>query len=104
LGVGNAKGEKNELMFRHGINYNDLPEQFRKGSVLFWGSNKEIAIEHMDIVKDSFGKTTLKFQADHNVHLATGLGFVLAACRLRSSTKGMRSVVLWYSFAEFRVF
>ena len=33
---GLTTGEKNELLFQHGINYNDLPRWQKRGSGLYW--------------------------------------------------------------------
>jgi tRNA(His) guanylyltransferase len=79
---GTGTAEKNELMFRHGINYNDLPQRYRKGSVICWeeeedeegdqpgdgdekaaagrpgpssGSRRRVlALRHCDVIRDAF--------------------------------------------------
>lgn len=33
---GTDKGDKNEILYKHGINYNEELEIFRKGSVFMW--------------------------------------------------------------------
>lgn len=51
---GTDKAAKNELLFRRfGINYTDLPDQFKKGSVLFWDDGG-LRVAHVDIIKDEF--------------------------------------------------
>ena len=57
-------GEKNEILFSEfGINYNNEPELFRKGTVLIWGfpenddnprKHREVQKLHVDIIGDSF--------------------------------------------------
>ena len=57
-------GEKNEILFSEfGINYNNEPELFRKGTVLFWDfpdddeklrKRKEIIELHVDIIGETF--------------------------------------------------
>lgn len=67
---GTLTADKNEIMFQRGLNYNDLPELYRKGTVIFW--EKELAIRvrasgkqaekvvrvpklhHIDIIRDAF--------------------------------------------------
>ena len=68
---GTLADAKNELLFsRFGINYNDLPARFKKGSVITWqlrsavklgGNGQEIkrskrepVVTHDDIIKDAF--------------------------------------------------
>ena len=64
---------KNEMLFsKFGINYNNLPARFRKGSVLIWQrpvataedaealsegakkGKKEVAVLHVDLIGDAF--------------------------------------------------
>ena len=57
-------GEKNEILFSEfNINYNNEPEIFRKGTVLFWDfedtkndkrPKKEIKKQHCDVIGDGF--------------------------------------------------
>lgn len=65
-------GGKNELLYQEGINYNNLPECYRKGSVLKWKQEfkdelskkgekikrkrRVVEIEHVDIIGNSFWK------------------------------------------------
>lgn len=62
---GTLTRDKNEIMFQRGVNYNDLPEMFRKGSVWIWvyteeekqsnkKGKKELKLFHEDIIKDGF--------------------------------------------------
>ncbi|GMH40928.1 hypothetical protein BSKO_08832 [Bryopsis sp. KO-2023] len=71
---GTQKDFKNELLFsQFGINYTDLPEQFKKGSVLIWGTESFLSkhmedgspiyrdrriptVHHVDIIKNKFWK------------------------------------------------
>lgn len=51
---GTRKKEKNEILFSEfGVNYNDLPEQFKKGSVLFWKAGA-LEVTHLDLIQDAF--------------------------------------------------
>jgi tRNA(His) guanylyltransferase len=64
-------GQKNEILFKLGINYNELPEMFRKGSIItrelidsvevskYSGQEiirkrKSIVVQHCDLIKDEF--------------------------------------------------
>jgi tRNA(His) 5'-end guanylyltransferase len=76
---GTGTGDKNQLMFECGINYNDLPQRYRKGSVICWEVVEEVpvagdeeggdapvaaaghrrrrralALRHCDIIRDEF--------------------------------------------------
>jgi tRNA(His) guanylyltransferase len=76
-------GGKNELLFQRGINYNSLPEMYRKGSVLYreeMESNevskntglpvkrkrKMITIQHIDIIGDTFWNDQDRLLTDQN--------------------------------------
>jgi tRNA(His) guanylyltransferase len=64
-------GAKNELLFsKYGINYNNLPAMFRKGTTMYWGTEQReetgrngqptvrnrrvVVITHEDIIQDDF--------------------------------------------------
>lgn len=59
---GTLASDKNELLFQRGINYNNEPEMYRKGSVIVreHGSTQRarkrahIAVMHVDIIGDGF--------------------------------------------------
>ncbi|KAF7252204.1 hypothetical protein EG68_08814 [Paragonimus skrjabini miyazakii] len=54
---GTLSSDKNELLFSEfGCNYNNEPELFRKGTVLFRNKNSRGEIEqaNIDIIKDTF--------------------------------------------------
>ncbi|KAM7448358.1 tRNA-histidine guanylyltransferase 1-like [Porites harrisoni] len=68
---GTASSDKNEILFsEYNINYNNLPQMYRKGSVLLWEkiseeknldqagnfqkTKRQIVIYHTDIIGDSF--------------------------------------------------
>lgn len=42
--MGLAKGDKNELMFQNGVNFNDLPKWQRRGVGLYWEEYEKVAI------------------------------------------------------------
>ncbi len=49
---GTTSGQKNELLFKAaGINYNEQPEAFRKGTFLFW-RDKTLQRVTRDIIRD----------------------------------------------------
>uniref|UniRef100_A0A803LPP5 tRNA(His) guanylyltransferase n=1 Tax=Chenopodium quinoa TaxID=63459 RepID=A0A803LPP5_CHEQI len=65
---GTQTQEKNDLLAQNGIDYNTLPDIFRRGSCIFWDkenktlmevnysedSRKKIVIEHCNIIDDDF--------------------------------------------------
>jgi len=68
---GTVSSDKNEILFSEfNINYNNLPQMYRKGSVLIWekmndpsdssqGNNfqktrRQVALHHTDIIGDTF--------------------------------------------------
>lgn len=68
---GTVSSDKNEILFSEfDINYNNLPQMYRKGSVLVWDkiseandssqantvqkTKRQIALHHTDIIGDSF--------------------------------------------------
>ena len=57
---GTVSADKNELLFSEfGVNYNDLPEIYRKGTVLVWSSSEKADTQkdHSDKRTQSSGKT-----------------------------------------------
>ena len=49
--------DKNEILFsKFGINYNDLPEMHRKGTIIYRRKAKssQVEIEHCDVIRDEF--------------------------------------------------
>ena len=71
---GTNTGQKNEMMFQHGLNYNNEPEQYKKGTFIFWskkprnegnsnndnnsepGKKSVLQTEFRDIIQDNFWK------------------------------------------------
>ncbi|XP_074272149.1 tRNA(His) guanylyltransferase 1-like isoform X1 [Silene latifolia] len=61
---GTQTQDKNDILSHYGIDYNALPEIFRRGSCVFWdqettstsneGSSKRVVIEHCNIIDDDF--------------------------------------------------
>lgn len=51
---GTVSSEKNEILFRHGINYQNLPASHRKGTLLI--RNKKIIETNEDLIEDPFWK------------------------------------------------
>lgn len=65
---GTQTQEKNDLLMQNGVDYNALPDMFRRGSCVFWdeennepmevgskqGSRKRIVIDHCNIIDDTF--------------------------------------------------
>ena len=39
---GTFASDKNEILFQRGINYNNLPRMFRKGTILLWQDVPEV--------------------------------------------------------------
>ena len=72
---GTLSEQKNELLFTgFGVNYNNLPQMYRKGSILYkkdveettldsrtnesvTRKKKRVVVEHADIISDDFWKT-----------------------------------------------
>jgi tRNA(His) guanylyltransferase len=55
---GTFSKDKHELLFsKFNINYNNLPEIYRKGSVILRSKNKSIEIQHLDLIQESFWET-----------------------------------------------
>ena len=51
---GTSSAQKNEIIFQaSGLNYNDEPEQYRKGTFLYW-NKKDLQSVSRDIIKDDF--------------------------------------------------
>lgn len=52
---GTVSSDKNELLFTEfGINYNNEPEEFRKGTVIIRGSKKKLETHNCDIIGNNF--------------------------------------------------
>jgi tRNA(His) guanylyltransferase len=67
---GTLTADKNELLYQRGVNYNDIPEMYRKGSTIIWvyedglgqegkrkRGKKELKVFHEDIIRDRFWDT-----------------------------------------------
>ena len=58
---GTTSAQKHEILFDSGINYNNQPEQYRKGTVLFWTrktpeTKSVLEQASVDIIQDDFWK------------------------------------------------
>jgi tRNA(His) guanylyltransferase len=57
--------EKNEMLFKEGVNYNEVPEVFRRGTILRVGidgaaKERSLVESHADMLKDAFWEGLLE--------------------------------------------
>jgi tRNA(His) 5'-end guanylyltransferase len=56
--------EKNELLFSHGINFNDLPNWQKRGVGLYWASEEKTGFNPKDKTEVSTKRNTIKIDYD----------------------------------------
>ena len=66
---GTSAAQKNEMLFAAGINYNEQPQQYRKGTLLYWTAKTEEQKPELqqwtaDIIQDDFWKTNPHLLSD----------------------------------------
>lgn len=69
---GVSQSQKNELLFQHGVNFNDLPNWQKRGIGLYWESYEKPSIN--PITKEEVGGRRRRIHADHDLPMKEDYG------------------------------
>ena len=76
--LGKTVAEKNELLFRHGINFNDLPGWQKRGTLVYWESFEKVG--HNPVTGEATTTTRQRLKVDFNIPTRDELAPFIETC------------------------